>query len=150
MSQVLEAFPADAVGSAARFFYSAKADAEDRMGSRHPTVKPVDLMAWLVRLITPPGGLVVDPFAGSGTTGAAALREGMRCVLVEREADYVADIRLRLDHAAGKAPHSAQLKARNKAPKPLGALFGEDDAAEGATTPRPADGAVRQVRAGKA
>lgn len=127
-AQVLEAFPADADGSAARFFYSAKADAQDRMGSKHPTVKPVDLMAWLVRLITPPGGQVLDPFAGSGTTGVAALREGMRCILVEREADYVADIRTRLEHAAGRAPHSAQLKVRNKPAKPLGGLFA--DAAE--------------------
>jgi site-specific DNA-methyltransferase (adenine-specific) len=51
-------------GSAARFFYSAKADAEDRLGSKHPTVKPVDLMQWLCRLVTPPGGLILDPFAG--------------------------------------------------------------------------------------
>lgn len=44
----------------------------DRAGSKHPTVKPVALMRWLVRLVTPPGGTVLDPFAGSGTTGAAA------------------------------------------------------------------------------
>lgn len=53
-------------GSAARFFYSAKADKQDRIGSKHPTVKPVDLMQWLCRLVTPPGGVVLDPFAGSG------------------------------------------------------------------------------------
>ena len=51
-------------GSAARFFYTAKADADDRLGSKHPTVKPVDLMQYLVRLVTPPGGVVLDPFAG--------------------------------------------------------------------------------------
>ena len=62
----------DAGSSAARFFYSAKADAEDRLGSKHPTVKPVDLMRWLCRLVTPKGGLVLDPFAGTGTTGEAA------------------------------------------------------------------------------
>ena len=50
-------------GSAARFFYTAKADQDDRLGSKHPTVKPVDLMQYLVRLITPPGGTVLDPFA---------------------------------------------------------------------------------------
>lgn len=83
-------------GSAARFFYSAKADAGDRAGSRHPTVKPVDLMRWLVRLITPPGGVVLDCFAGSGTTGEAALLEGMSTILIEREATYAADIRRRL------------------------------------------------------
>lgn len=88
-------------GSAARFFYSAKADATDRLGSKHPTVKPVDLMAYLCRLVTPPGGKVLDPFAGSGTTGMACLREGFSAVLIEREAEYVADIRRRLDHVHG-------------------------------------------------
>jgi site-specific DNA-methyltransferase (adenine-specific) len=89
-------------GTAARFFYSAKADAEDRLGSKHPTVKPVDLMAYLCRLVTPPGGLVLDPFAGSGTTGMACLREGFRCILIEREAEYVADIHRRLAHVRGE------------------------------------------------
>jgi len=83
-------------GSASRFFYSAKATKEDRAGSKHPTVKPVALMRWLVRMVTPPGGVVLDPFAGSGTTGAAAMAEGMRYVLIEREAEYQADIRRRL------------------------------------------------------
>ena len=88
-------------GSAARFFYHAKADKDDRAGSKHPTVKPVDLIAYLCRLITPPGGLVLDPFAGSGTTGTACIREGFNCILIEREAEYVADIRRRLDHISG-------------------------------------------------
>jgi hypothetical protein len=77
-------------GSAARFFYSSKADADDRLGSKHPTVKPVDLMRWLVRLVTPKGGLVLDPFAGSGTTGMACMAEGFDCHLIEREAEYAA------------------------------------------------------------
>lgn len=85
-------------GTAARFFYSAKASAADRAGSKHPTVKPVSLMRYLVRLITPPGGTVLDPFAGSGTTGEAAMREGFSAVLIEREAEYVEDIERRLDH----------------------------------------------------
>lgn len=89
-------------GSAARFFYSAKADAGDRLGSKHPTIKPVDLMRWLVRLITPPGGTVLDPFAGSGTTGMACMAEGIDCILVEREAEYVADIKARLAHVRGE------------------------------------------------
>lgn len=89
-------------GSAARFFYTAKADAEDRLGSKHPTVKPVDLMAYLVKLVTPPGGLVLDPFAGSGTTGMACMREGFRAVLIEREAEYVEDIKRRLAHVKGE------------------------------------------------
>jgi site-specific DNA-methyltransferase (adenine-specific) len=63
----------------------------------HPTVKPIDVMRWLVRLVTPPNGLVLDPFAGSGTTGCAAALEGFRFVGVEREAEYVpiAEARIR-------------------------------------------------------
>jgi DNA modification methylase len=56
--------------------------------NNHPTVKPIDLMAWLVRLVTPPEGIVLDPFAGSGTTGVAAKREGFNAILIEREAEY--------------------------------------------------------------
>ena len=69
-------------GSASRFFYSAKADSLDRIGSKHPTVKPVGLMQYFCRLVTPPGGTILDPFAGSGTTGEAAWREGFNCVLI--------------------------------------------------------------------
>jgi DNA modification methylase len=83
-------------GSAARFFYTAKADADDRLGSKHPTVKPVDLMQWLCRLVTPPGGTILDPFSGTGTTGEAAWREGFNAVLIEREAEYQDDIRRRM------------------------------------------------------
>lgn len=88
-------------GSAARFFYSPKADTHDRLGSKHPTVKPVDLMAWLVRLVTPVGGVVLDPFAGSGTTGEAAWREGCRAVLIEREQRFVDDITRRMALLSG-------------------------------------------------
>lgn len=88
--------PREDSGSASRFFYSAKASKEDRAGSKHPTVKPIALLRWLVRMVTPPGGVVLDPFAGSGTTGAAAMAEGMDAVLIEREAEYQADIRRRL------------------------------------------------------
>jgi site-specific DNA-methyltransferase (adenine-specific) len=88
-------------GTAARFFFSAKADADDRCDSKHPTVKPVALMRWLTRLVTSPGGLVLDPFAGSGTTGVACIREGFDCILIEREAQYVRDIRHRLDKLQG-------------------------------------------------
>ena len=83
-------------GSAARFFYSAKADADDRIGSKHPTVKPIDLMRYLVRLVTPPGGTVLDAFAGTGTTGEAAFYEGFKAVLIEREPDFQDDIRRRM------------------------------------------------------
>lgn len=67
--------------------------------NNHPTVKPVNLMRYLCRLITPPGGTVLDPFAGSGTTGVAAIAEGFRPVLIEAEAEYVEIIRARLEHA---------------------------------------------------
>lgn len=85
-------------GNAARFFYTAKADVDDRQKSGHPTVKPVELMRWLVRLVTPEGGLVLDPFAGSGSTGAAAMLEGVDSILIEREASYVKDIERKLAH----------------------------------------------------
>jgi site-specific DNA-methyltransferase (adenine-specific) len=88
-------------GSAARFFYTAKADKQDRLRSKHPTVKPVDLIRYLIRLVTPPGGTILDCFAGSGTTGMAALAEGYNAVLVEREAEYIADIRRRVAHVEG-------------------------------------------------
>ena len=112
-------WPADAGGSAARFFYCAKASKRDReegceglqakelkgmnaspreghgevrnsnrYGNHHPTVKPTDLMRYLCRLVTPPGGLVLDPFAGSGSTGKGALLEGFRFVGIERDPEY--------------------------------------------------------------
>jgi site-specific DNA-methyltransferase (adenine-specific) len=83
-------------GSAKRFFYGSKADQDSRLGSSHPTVKPLDLMQYLARLVTPPGGLILDPFAGTGTTGEAAFREGFRAVLIEREKEYQKDIRRRM------------------------------------------------------
>jgi site-specific DNA-methyltransferase (adenine-specific) len=82
-------------GSAARYFYCAKASKKDRAGSKHPTVKPIKLMQYLVKLITPPGGVVMDPFAGTGTTGEAAQMEGFSAILIEREEEYLADIRRR-------------------------------------------------------
>lgn len=83
-------------GTASRFFYCAKASKAERQDSRHPTVKPVALMRWLVRMVTPPDGVVLDPFAGTGTTGEAAVLEGHRAVLIERDDAYVEDIRKRL------------------------------------------------------
>ena len=83
-------------GSASRFFYCAKATKAERVDSKHPTVKPIALMRYLCRLVTPPGGTVLDPFAGTGTTGQAAQAEGFNAVLIERELEYQADIRRRL------------------------------------------------------
>lgn len=83
-------------GSASRFFFSGKATKEDRAGSRHPTVKRVSLLQYLARLITPACGTVLDPFAGSGTMATACHREGFNCILIEREAQYVDDIKRRV------------------------------------------------------
>jgi site-specific DNA-methyltransferase (adenine-specific) len=111
-------------GSAARFFYTAKADSDDRLGSKHPTVKPVDLIQYLVRLVTPKGGLVLDPFAGTGTTGEACIREGMRATLIEREEEYQADIRRRLKLAMAGPDERVRETNKAKNPNPdLGPLF---------------------------
>lgn len=76
-------------GSSARFFYAAKASRKERgEGNTHPTVKPTALMAYLCRLITQPGGLVLDPYLGSGTTALAATREGFKFIGIEREKKY--------------------------------------------------------------
>lgn len=73
---------------------------ESRPGhNTHPTLKPVALMCWLVRLTCPPGGVVLDPFTGSGTTGIAALREHRRFIGIERDAGYAQIARARLRHA---------------------------------------------------
>ena len=114
-------------GSAVRFFYCAKAGKKDRdeglghmpssarptMGNgiggqpdqskannknTHPTVKPTDLMAYLCRLVTPPGGVVLDPFTGSGSTGKAAMREGFRFIGCELSPEYLAIARARITH----------------------------------------------------
>jgi site-specific DNA-methyltransferase (adenine-specific) len=92
------AVPRGDSGSAARFFYSAKAtklDREEGLGAlnakgknTHPTVKPTNLMRWLCRLVTPPGGVVLDPFMGSGSTGKAAMLEGMRFVGCEVSEEF--------------------------------------------------------------
>ena len=70
-----------------------------KVRNNHPTVKPVALMRWLVRLVTPPGGIVLDPFAGSGTTGIACVREGFRFLGIERDASYAKIARARIAHA---------------------------------------------------
>jgi site-specific DNA-methyltransferase (adenine-specific) len=118
--EVVKLFPNENEQSAARFFYTAKAQRSEReMGlyemeeetttdgrekpidnaynrgepvrrNIHPTVKPLDLMRYLVRLITPKGGIVLDPYLGSGTTAVAAKLEGMRYIGMELEPQYVA------------------------------------------------------------
>lgn len=87
--------PRGDTGSAARFFYCAKASRADRgADNNHPTVKPTELMRYLCRLVTPPGGVVLDPFAGSGSTGKAAVREGFAFIGCEIDPAY-ADIAVR-------------------------------------------------------
>jgi len=70
----------------------------------HPTVKPIALMRWLCRLVTPPGGLVLDPFNGSGSTGCAAVLEGFRYLGAELDAEYVEIARKRIAHWAAQTP----------------------------------------------
>ena len=119
-------------GSAARFFYAAKASPSERnagcegldkkkrddsrkegnpggdnqrnrgvnqVHNTHPTVKPISLIRYLTRLITPPGGTCLDPFAGSGTTGIACEQEGFNAILIEREQEYIPIINARVSHA---------------------------------------------------
>ena len=95
------------LGDPAKFFptfrYESKAPKRERPvvdGVAHPTVKPLGLMRWLVRLVTPPGGVVLDPFAGSGTTLEAAKLEGFAAVGIEREAEYLPLIEQRISRAS--------------------------------------------------
>ena len=88
------------------FLYAAKASKKERtegLGTlgknRHPTVKPISLMRWLIRLVTPTNGTILDPFAGSGTTGIAAIAEGMRPILCEQDPSYATIIAARMRHA---------------------------------------------------
>jgi site-specific DNA-methyltransferase (adenine-specific) len=105
-------------GGASRFYYVAKPSTDEKQNAlaslslfdtnpadkpiknSHPTVKPIELMRHLIRLVTPPGGTVLDCFAGSGTTGVAAIAEGFDVILVEREPDYAATARARCERAA--------------------------------------------------
>ena len=125
--EVLELFPGDTESSAARFFYCPKASKKDRDegvagvagvagvgalrdGGResqprknfHPTVKPTDLMRYLCRLVTPPGGTVLDPFMGSGSTGRGAVLEGFDFIGVELSDEYAAIAKARIDAALRK------------------------------------------------
>ncbi len=128
---VVARLDADSGRAPSRFFYCAKAgrserdagcealpertfDHYDRVGmagparNTHPSVKPLELMRWLVRLVCPPGGVVLDPFTGSGTTGAAAAIEA-RCFLgIEREAAYLEIARARIAHWGGQAQRSGK------------------------------------------
>ncbi len=91
-------------GSASRYFYHAKASKADRDEgvnglNPHPTVKPTQLMRYLVKLVTPQGGLVLDPFMGSGSTGKACMLEGFNFVGMELSEEYVKIAEARIEHA---------------------------------------------------
>lgn len=90
-------------------------------------MKPLDLKQWLCRLITPPGGTILDLFAGTGTTGEAAWREGFRAILCEREPEYIGYIKRRMELAlTGVQVRQAEArKAKAKPAGPIGGLFGD-------------------------
>jgi DNA modification methylase len=172
-------WPGDTGGGASRFFYTAKADSDERpryrkagsgdarttftgkvctcltCGKRfpspaemacghdgyeyrpildkpgagehvaHPTVKPLDLMRWLVRLVTPPGGVVLEPFAGSGATVEACILEGFRCVAIEREADYLPLIMQRIHRQTDPVAHHELTKDEDAEPSLFDLLGGD-------------------------
>ena len=99
--EVVELFPNDGDSTSARFFYCPKADQSERGdGNNHPTVKPVDLMRYLVRLVTRECGTVLEPFGGSGTTAVACVHESCDCIIIERESQYVDIIKQRVAKAS--------------------------------------------------
>lgn len=107
---VVEGMSVQANGDVGKFFYCSKASRAERQtgmpdGGRniHTTVKPVALMEYLVRLVTPPSGIVLDPFCGSGTTLVAAVNLGFNCDGIDNEAKYLSIAKSRIDHASGDA-----------------------------------------------
>tara|TARA_Y100000592_G_scaffold37411_1_gene59185 strand:+ start:252 stop:1190 length:939 start_codon:yes stop_codon:yes gene_type:complete len=90
----------DVFGDKSRYFYCAKTSKQDReVGNNHPTVKPTELMRYLCRLVTPKGGVILDPFMGSGSTGKGALLEGFRFIGIEMEREYFDIASARLEAA---------------------------------------------------
>lgn len=109
-------------GGASRFFYCAKTSKSERNAgvdgtNDHPTVKPIALMRYLVRLVTPPNGLVLDPFNGSGTTGCASVLEGFRYMGIEQNPEYVAIAEKRIAHWETQKELPAKKQAKPKAEK---------------------------------
>jgi DNA modification methylase len=105
-------------GGASRFYYCAKATRDERAGGDHPTVKPVSLMRWLVRLVTPPGGRVLDPFAGTFKTGEACVIEGFDFAGIEQDAKHCETGRARMLRAQGKPAELPKVE-RRQIPTPL-------------------------------
>ncbi len=102
--------PAAAVATNATMREREDADWQARNGNHHPTVKPTDLMAYLCRLVTPPGGVVLDPFMGSGSTGKACVREGFKFIGIDLDSEYVRIARARIQFEAG-SPQQLELLA---------------------------------------
>ncbi len=95
--------PRQTTGTFAIGHASETANERAPVGNHHPTVKPLELMRWLCRLVTPPGGLILDPFCGSGSTGCAAALDWFRFIGIEREPAYVKIARARIAHWADQA-----------------------------------------------
>jgi len=92
------------IGEAHRFFYCAKTSSHDReYGNTHPTVKPTDLMRYLVKLVTPKDGIILDPFMGSGSTGKAAMLENFKFIGIEKEKEYFEMASRRINNAFEKS-----------------------------------------------
>jgi site-specific DNA-methyltransferase (adenine-specific) len=93
-------------GGASRFFYCPKAAKKDRnegdVSNNHPTVKPTDLMRYLINLVTPPNGTILDPFMGSGSTGKAAVKCGVNFIGIEKEQEYMEIASARIEHEKNK------------------------------------------------
>ena len=103
VTETFASSPRNDPGGASRFFYCAKASKRGREeGNAHPTVKPTALMRWLCRLITPPGGIILDPFMGSGSTGIAAIEEKFRFIGIEREDAYFEIAKKRITAPCGE------------------------------------------------
>jgi DNA modification methylase len=102
-------------GGASRFFYVAKTSRHERNygtdKNSHPTVKPFTLMRYLCNLITPPGGVVLDPFLGSGTTGAVAVACGYRFIGIERESEYFEIAKARIGDVKWKREPAEEVDA---------------------------------------
>lgn len=110
-------------GGVSRFFYCPKPARRERnlggVENKHPTVKALELMRWLVRMIAPPGGLVLDPFTGSGSTGCAAVLEGCQFLGFEREVEYLEIARGRIGYCVAH-PEEFQPRPKKKAVRPHG------------------------------
>jgi site-specific DNA-methyltransferase (adenine-specific) len=120
----------ETTSSASRFFYCPKTSKSDRSeGNIHPTVKPTDLMAYLIRLVTPKGGVVLDPFMGSGSTGKAAVREGMDFIGIERETEYFEIAKSRIEYEINKpiivkTPTGKKVEVRREVEEKVNQFFG--------------------------